>query len=304
MPRVTKPQPAPRMASSSVVDRPSRGDMVMRRFRRFLRPLVGAFLLLIVIFGLSLVLRSADRSDSLGGVRTALGELGASMGLTVRTIEVTGRENTPEPMLLRALGIAVGQPILGFSVSDARSRVLALGWVADAVVERRLPGTLVVRLIERAPFAVWQDHGRYRLIDRAGGVMGDKNVAQTAHDLSLPLVVGDGAPDAATELFQEMKPFPEITDRLVAAVRIGQERWNLVLKSGATVMLPGENQDDALARLRDLNTRLKLLDRPVQVVDLRLADRVVVRPLPMPAAAGASGKTSHGADSSVAHSHA
>jgi len=304
MPRVMKPEPAPRMASSSVVDRPSRGDMVMRRLRRFLRPLIGAFLLVVVIFSLSLVLRSADRSGSMGGVRLALGELGASMGLTVRNIEVEGRENTPQPLLLRALGVAVGQPILGFSVSDARSRVLALGWVADAVVERRLPDTLVVRLIERAPFAVWQDRGRYRLIDRAGGVMGDKNVAQTAHDLSLPLVVGDGAPEAATELFQEMAPFPEISDRLVAAVRIGQERWNLVLRSGATVMLPGENQDDALARLRDLNTRLKLLDRPVQVVDLRLADRVVVRPLPMPAApAGASGKNSHGADSSAAHSH-
>jgi cell division protein FtsQ len=307
MPRVMKPTAPPRMASSSVVDRPSRSDIVMRRARRFLRPIFGAVMLVVVIFVLSLVLRAADRSGTMGGVRTVLGDLGAAMGLTVRSIEVEGRANTPQPILLRALGVAIGQPILGFSVADARSRVMALGWVADAVVERRLPDTLVVRLIERAPFAVWQDHGRFKLIDRAGGIMGDKNIAQTARDLSLPLVVGDGAPDAATELFDEMAPYPEISQRLVAAVRIGQERWNLVLKSGATVMLPGENQDDALGRLKDLDTRLKLLDRPVQVVDLRLADRVVVRPMPpppSPPATGTSGKSGHGADSSATHTHA
>jgi cell division protein FtsQ len=289
MPRVSKPAPPPRMASSSVVDRPSHGDIILRRARRFLRPAGGALLILFVIFGVSLVLRAADRSGSFGTLRTALGDIGSGMGLNVRHIVIEGRSNTPEPVLRTALGITTGQPILGFSVGDARDRINALGWVQDAVVERRLPDTLVVKLTERAPFAVWQDHGRFRLLDRAGSVMSDRDVARTAHELSLPLVVGDGAPEATSELFDEMAPYPDITTRLVAAVRVGQERWNLVMKSGATVMLPGENQDAALNRLRLLNTRIKLLDRPVQVVDLRLTDRVVVRPYPVPPAVTGSG---------------
>ncbi|MBW4021918.1 MAG: FtsQ-type POTRA domain-containing protein [Proteobacteria bacterium] len=313
MPRIGKPQPpghghpgqgqahiqarmanARMMASSSVVDRPSRRVIILRRARRFLRPGLAAFAIVVVIFVMSLALRDADRSGTAHGLRTALGDVGAAMGLTVRNIVVDGRENTPEPILRRALGVMIGQPILGFSVADARERLLALGWVEDAVVERRLPNTLVVRLIERAPFAVWQDHGHFRLIDRNGETMGEQDVGRAAEALSLPLVVGPGAPDASTELFDEMAPYPDIRKRLVGAVRVGQERWNLVLKSGATVMLPGEDQDKALARLQMLQGRMKLLDRPVQVIDLRLADRIVVRPKTPPAVPGDATSTASG----------
>jgi cell division protein FtsQ len=270
------------MASSSVVDRPSQGDIIMRRVRRLLRPAMGATAVIVVIFLGSLALRDADTSNTTDGLRSALGDVGAAMGLTVRSIVIDGRENTPEPVLRQALGIMIGQPILGFSVAEARARLLSLGWVEDAVVERRLPDTLFVSLIERAPFAVWQDRGQFRLIDRNGATMGEQDVGRAAEELSLPLVVGPGAPEAATELFDEMKPYPDIRKRLVGAVRVGQERWNLVLKSGATVMLPGEDQDAALDRLQMLQGRMQLLDRPVQVIDLRLADRVVVRPRALP----------------------
>jgi cell division protein FtsQ len=270
------------MASSSVMDRPSHRAIILRRARRFLRPILAASGIVALIFVASLALRNADSSGTTNGLRTVLGDVGAAMGLSVRSIVVDGRTNTPEPVLRRALGIAIGQPILGFSVAEARARILSLGWVEDAVVERRLPDTLVVRLIERAPFAVWQDHGQFRLIDRNGETMGEQDVGRAAEELSLPLVVGAGAPEAATELFDEMTPYPDIRKRLVGAVRVGQERWNLALKSGATVMLPGEGQDAALDRLQALQGRMQLLDRPVQVIDLRLADRVVVRPHVLP----------------------
>jgi len=293
------------MASSSVVDRPSHGDIILRRARRFLRPILGAGAVVVVIFVVSLGLRDADGSDARNGLRSALGDVGAVMGLTVRSIVIDGRENTPEPVLRRALGVMIGQPILGFSVDEARARLLSLGWVEDAVVERRLPDTLVVSLIERAPFAVWQDRGRFRLIDRNGEIMGEQDVGRAAEALSLPLVVGPGAPEAATELFDEMKPYPDIRKRLIGAVRVGQERWNLVLKSHATVLLPGEDQDAALDRLQMLQGRMQLLDRPVQIIDLRLADRVVVRPRALPpvpagaddlagASAGATGTATSG----------
>lgn len=270
------------MASSSVVDRPSHSAIIMRRVRRMMRPAIGAGIIVVLLFGASIAFRDAGNGNSTSAFRRVLGEVGATMGLTVHNIVIDGRENTPEPLLRRALGIMIGQPILGFSLTDARERLLSLGWVADAVVERRLPNTLVVRLIERAPFAVWQDHGDFRLIDRNGETMGEQDVGRASEVLNLPLVVGAGAPEAATELFDEMKPYPDIRKRLVGAVRVGQERWNLALKSGATVMLPGETQDTALARLQALQDRMQILDRPVKDIDLRLADRVVVRPKLLP----------------------
>lgn len=313
MPRVAKRPPivedqarvahARMMASASVVDRPSQRDMLMRRFRRMVRPVGGAAVVVVVIFTASLVLRSADRGGSMSGIRSVLGGVGSLVGLNINNIIIEGRGNTPEPLLLHALGVTKGQPILGFSINDARNRLLSLGWVADAVVERRLPDTLVVRLIERAPYAVWQDHGTFRLIDRNGETMGEQDVGRASQELSLPLVVGPGAPEATTELFDEMQPYPDIRSRIVGAVRVGQERWNLVLKSGATVMLPGEDQDAALARLQALQTRMQMLDRPVKVVDLRLPDRVVVRPEPAPAADGKDASSKSGTDAGTTDKH-
>ncbi len=49
-----------------------------------------------------------------------------------------------------------GDSMLGFSLEAARQRIEALSWVEHAAVERRLPGTLVVNLVERRPFAIWQ----------------------------------------------------------------------------------------------------------------------------------------------------
>ena len=69
---------------------------------------------------------------------------------------------------------------------------------------------------------------------------------------------------------------------MVAAVRVGERRWNLRLNNGADVLLPEGAEAPAMARLMELHTAQALLDRPVQALDLRLPDRLVVRPLPEP----------------------
>ena len=42
------------------------------------------------------------------------------------------------------------------------------------------PGTIVVRLTERRPFAVWQIDGKFMLVDRDGKVVADSDVATFA----------------------------------------------------------------------------------------------------------------------------
>jgi cell division protein FtsQ len=61
-------------------------------------------------------------------------------------------------------------------------------------------------------------------------------------------------------------------------VRVGERRWNLQLKNHLTVMLPEGHEAAALARLTQLQTQQQLLDRPLLSVDMRLPDRLAVRP--------------------------
>src|SRR3546814_10770851 len=71
------------------------------------------------------------------------------------------RTDTPFPYttLVRALGLETGRPILAVDPAAARAALEALPWVASASVERQLPGTVYIRLTERAPLALWQDQG-------------------------------------------------------------------------------------------------------------------------------------------------
>ena len=264
-----------RLPPPRIPDRPGRGRLLLKRLRRLLTP--GLVLCLLLALGLA----GTAAVQSLGqGARFAerLGEATAPLGLRVQTVVIEGRQKTPEPLLRAALGVRSGDPILGFSLTGARQRIESINWVQSATVERRLPGTIVVALQERRPFAVWQHQGRFVLIDRGGEMVTDSDVGAFAGQV--PLVVGPGAPEAAAALLDALAAYPPLLGRLQAAVRVGERRWNLRLNNGTDVLLPEGAEAAALARLMELQSTYALLDRPLQVVDLRLADRLVVRPTP------------------------
>jgi cell division protein FtsQ len=178
--------------------------------------------------------------------------------------------------------VSKGDPILGFSVEGARQRIETLSWVEHVAVERRLPGTIYVDITERRPYAIWQNQGKFQLIDRTGEVVTNEDVATFA---DLPLVVGIGAPAHAADMLTALAAVPDIKSRVAALVRVGGRRWNLQLKNNITVMLPEAHEAAALDRLRDLQNQQQLLDRPLVFVDMRLPDRLAVRALPAAAAA-------------------
>jgi cell division protein FtsQ len=227
MPRVAR---SPR---NSVKDRPARLKLLLRRQKRLLRPAAwGVFGLTVIMIGV-IAVHSAAPSGTLATLRERLGGATGFTGLRVTDVVIEGRANTPEPLLRAALSVNKGDPILGFSVEMARQRIESLSWVEQATVERQLPGTVVVNLKERRPFAVWQNQGKFALIDRNGQLVADQNVSEFR---TLPLVVGVGAPAGAAVLIDALTDRPELQKRVVAAVRVGERRWNLRLTSGTRAM--------------------------------------------------------------------
>ena len=258
-------------------DRPGRWKLLWRNQRRRLRSAVLPLGVLVMFFGGLYTIQSLGDGANL---RERVGDVAAGLGLRVDHVVVEGRVKTPEVMLRAALGIRPGEPILSYSLSEARQRLESIKWVDTATVERRLPGTIVVRLVERRPFAVWQTEGKFLLVGRDGSVVTDSDVASFYGQL--PLVVGDGAPVAAAALMELLAAQPELFKRMVAAVRVGDRRWNLRMTNGADVLLPEGTEAQALARLAELQSSQSLLDRPLAIVDLRLPDRLVVRPIADP----------------------
>lgn len=216
----------------------------------------------------------------------------ASLGLVVSNIEVEGRETTERTTILAALAAQRGTPILAVSPSRAKQQLERLPWVRSAVIERRLPGTLVVRLVERHPLAVWQHAGKQELIDREGEVIPVKELGRFSH---VPTVVGEDAARHAAKLIEMLARQPELAARVTAAIRVDDRRWNLRIDNAIDVLLPEEDPAAAWAHLATLERQDKLLQRDIRAVDMRLPDRVVLRVNPPPAKQAAPTKKAHSA---------
>lgn len=204
-------------------------------------------------------------------------KVSSDLGFTVQDVLVSGRDETSRDDLLEALAIARGTPILAYDFSAAKERVEALPWVLQARIERLLPDTLAVHIIERRPMALWQSHGEFALIDDTGEVITRKALGRFAN---LIHVVGEDAPDNVGGLLELLETQPELKALVKAAVRVGGRRWDLSLNGDINVRLPAEDAPQALARLVEFEEASGVLARDIRVLDLRLPDRVIVRRSP------------------------
>ncbi len=275
-------------------DRLSSRALFLRRVRRNLKPglwILGGFVVLAVGSELFREMPAMGPVVSpAGSLRHGFGALAADVGFRVGTVKVLGADTTPLPAIEAALGVGPGAPILGFSLQNAAARIAALGPIQTATVERALPNTLIVTVTERAPYAVWQTAAagtasagapQFVVIDKKGNVIADQDaVAAKRRDPALLLLAGGDAPQNASSLMTELTEYPTVRAHVAAAARVDGLRWNLILHNNTLVKLPSENEAQAIAQLSQLQANIALLDRPVEVIDLRFAGRLIVRPYP------------------------
>jgi cell division protein FtsQ len=302
-PTVSRHAPRPRVKkAASQQDRLKARTLFFRRVKRSLKP--GLWLL----GGICVIALGAEAFRALppagpvispavtppgGSIRHGFGAFAAAFGFRVGTIEIHGADTTPLPVIQTALGVSKGDPILGFSLSLAESRIEQLGPVQTAVIQRMLPDTLVVTISERAPYAIWQTSAatssrknaapstKFVLIDKSGNVIANQDAAAAKRrNPALLLLAGQDAPQNASTLINELGANTEIMSRVIAAERVDGLRWNLILKNQTVVKLPVENESLALGQLGQLQASMALLDRPVESIDLRLPGRMIVHPYP------------------------
>jgi len=267
-------EPTTRSRSAPQPRRPSATRLWFKKRRAWLRG-IGMVSLAAATLGVGAIgVLALDPMARVRETTSWLAELGRGPGLSVQEIRIEGREFAPREALLAAIGITPGEAILDFQPAVAKQRLEQIAWVESAHVERRLPGTIVIRITERRAFAVWQRDGRFSVIDREGRVMATERLEAFG---PLPLVVGVGAERVAAPMIDLLRSAPEIADRVQAIIRVSERRWNLRLQNGADIMLPEGHEEAAITRLAELQARDRLLDRPLAAVDMRLPDRLVVR---------------------------
>lgn len=246
---------------------------ILRRHRRL--PLALAALLVVGATGALLHWRGAALGESVSqSLGQGLARVSVAAGFTLDSVVVVGRARTDRDQIRDAIGVARGGPILAIDPEAVRERLESLDWIDHALVRRVLPGRVEIEIHEAVPFAIWQQDGRFTLIDSRGRKITEQNVEAYAH---LPLVVGQGAAEKAAELFAMLQTQPTLKNRVQAAVRVGDRRWNIRFDNGVDLMLPETDPAEAWNRFAVVEQEQRLLARAISHVDMRFRDRLVVR---------------------------
>ena len=125
--------------------------------------------------------------EQLRGVRDALANMA---GFRITSIALAGQQRLTRDQILEAAGVTARTSLLFLDASEARTRLKANPWIADATILKLYPGRLHIAITERDAFALWQRGGKVEVISEDGAVV--ESYAGEPFS-KLPLVVGAGA---------------------------------------------------------------------------------------------------------------
>lgn len=242
--------------------------------RAWVAPLVAGVVMGSLAGGSWWAYSSGNAAKGIEKVRWSAISVTATMGFRVNEVMVSGRQQTTREILVKALNVARGAPILAFDIADAKRRIEALPWVRASTIERMLPDTILISIVEREPLALWQLDSKLHLIDAEGEVILNDGLENYS---DLLMVVGNGAEIEASALIALIGTEPALMQQVKAATWIGGRRWNVHLKGDIVVRLPEDDAQSAWTRLAEYHKNHRVLDKNVTVLDLRIPDRLIVK---------------------------
>jgi cell division protein FtsQ len=197
----------------------------------------------------------------------------------VQTVQLEGAKFVSPSAVVRALGADTSASVF----SDPRifeSRVKKNPLVAQAQVRRRLPGTLIVRIVERTPVALLATHDGFRGVDSVGRLL-PIDPAQVVFDA--PIVqpaLGTRDSLADRKLFALLAAMqsrePALFDAIEEARRVSPTEWQFRTAHQRVRATP----EVTLARLADIfPVEQDLARRRIRAaeLDLRYRNLVIAR---------------------------
>ena len=177
--------------------------------------------------------------------------------------------------MVAAANLIIGTPILEIDLHKLHANLNKIGWIEDAIVERRLPSTIRITLHERIPIALLQNNDQHKLIDHNGQIINGADPSKFTH---LTVITGENSAPHAAAILSILKTEPELFSEVWAVSYRSKRRWDVHLKNGMEVRLPETDPISAWSRLAMIDRKKNITDRDLAVIDMRVPQQLVVEP--------------------------
>jgi cell division protein FtsQ len=205
----------------------------------------------------------------------------AAPAFVVNKISFIGNVRLTDEELKNLAGVKVGDNLLALSTRNIFSKVSASPWIVSAAVRKEFPGRLHILVKETEPFALLDSKGHLFIIDEKGSML------EEIKESSMPfLPIISGNPFGKKEVFFE-------SINLVRAIKetglmsrknhievIAHKLEEIAVNLDGMVVKVGKGEyREKLARLMDLEEDIRSRGIPVDYIDLRFENKVVVKPV-------------------------
>ncbi|MBF0273243.1 MAG: FtsQ-type POTRA domain-containing protein [Magnetococcales bacterium] len=197
----------------------------------------------------------------------------------LETIHIRGLVNIPNQVAMQIMDTPKGTNLLTIDPENIRSRLLSLPWIHSVRVKRLFPSTLTVVLSEKSAVGLGRKDDRLMVLDEYG--MPIKPYEKT-DPLLLPVVTPTPGPNQAAQVVWILNLLDKqawIKDQISEAVGQPGGGWILYTRKGVKLLLSNRAEQE-LSLLHRLQKRYKILDLRIRQVELRIANRISVRPEP------------------------
>ncbi|WP_370931856.1 cell division protein FtsQ/DivIB [Bartonella sp. DGB1] len=196
------------------------------------------------------------------------------LGITVTKVNITGLHYLKEKNILEILAYQKDQSILDFDIWEAKKRIEQLPWVEKVSLTKYYPNNINIDVVERKPFAILQIEDNFKLVDKFGTILTNLERDQLP---ALPLIAGKADVTKFVELWNSLKKYPVLLNRISGFIWVSGRRWDILLRDNVQVKLPEFNWKDKIKQLVFLQEKYSSFLKDINVIDLRLEDRITLQ---------------------------
>jgi len=199
----------------------------------------------------------------------------------IRHVVFSGHKHLTDAELRTLAAIPAKESLLTLSEKGLSQRLLKSPWVRSIHIRREFPGTLSVMIEESVPFALLDMNGHLFLIDEKGKLLEELKEGSIPF---LPVIIGD--PFKKREVFSEalnlvrsMKDTGFLSERGHIEVVATRPHELLSVIDGTVIKIGSGEYREKLQRLVEIEVEIKKRNIPVDYVDLRFANRIILKPI-------------------------
>lgn len=199
----------------------------------------------------------------------------------VKHIEIAGAAHTPRAAIEAITSRYTGLNLFKIDIALVQNDLGSLPWIQRIAIEKKLPDTLRINIVERTPVAIVRGgDGWLQYVDGNGAVLTE--VSPSIGDDDLPLIAEASGSELtrSVRFVRDLKIADAALYSRLAEVRPIAPRGFAVFdrELNTTVYLNGDDAPSKWRGLYAVTQGEQLGKSSIEYADLRFADRIVIKP--------------------------